>query len=167
MPNPNGAKRKFESVEAMLIKIDEYFEIASERTKAFVTKDGKLINIPAPAPIHIQGLCVHLCISESTLFEYQKLDEDKHIELSIPIHEGQSFKDLIETTKKKCESYAVDACYEGQKGNKADFILKNGYGWKDRQDIAHSGTVVADYSVSPATQAAALKARKEREKIDD
>lgn len=164
MPNPNGAKRKFESVEEMRIKIDEYFKIASERKREVVTKIGQIIEVSSPAPLHIQGLCVHLEISENTLFEYQKLTD---IEQSISTGRDQSFKELIETTKKKCESYAVDACYEGQKGNKADFILKNGYGWKDRQDIAHSGTVIADYSVSPATQAAALKAREQREKIDE
>lgn len=164
MVNPNGAKRKFESVEAMRIKIDGYFKVASERTKSVVTKTGELIEIPSPAPLHIQGLCVHLCISESTLSEYQKLTET---EQSTPTREGQSFEELIETTKKRCEAYAVDMCYEGQKGNKADFILKNGYGWKDRQDIAHSGNIVADYSVSSATEAAAKKAKENREKIDE
>ena len=53
--------------------------------------------------------------------------------------------------------------------SKAFEVVRDTIGEKpvDKQDIAHSGTVVADYSVSPVTQAAALKAKEEREKIDE
>lgn len=53
--------------------------------------------------------------------------------------------------------------------SKAFEVVRDTIGEKpvDKQHIAHSGTVVADYSVSPATQAAALKAREQREKIDE
>lgn len=124
-----GRKRKFQSVEAMQIKIDEYFLKCAERTKEVVTKAGELIKVPSPAPLHIQGLCVHLDLSDQGLREYQELPE---------------FSGAILRAKKKCEAYAVDQCYEGQKGNKADFILKNGYGWSDKQQIEYSTVQIVD-----------------------
>jgi len=52
---------------------------------------------------------------------------------------------------------------------KAFEVVRDTSGQKpvDKQDIAHSGTMVANYSVSPATEAATLKAQQKREKIDE
>jgi len=115
-----GRPKKFKSVEDMAKVIDDYFEKCENRIIAKTDKDGNIINVPSPAPRHIQGLCVHLDISRETLCDYEKNPE---------------FSDTIKRAKRKCESYAVDQCFEGKHGNKADFILKNGYGWSDKTTI--------------------------------
>lgn len=118
--NPIGRPAKYKSVEQMAKVIDDYFEKCENRFVAKVSKDGEISQVPSPAPRHIQGLCVHLDICRDTLLEYEQLSE---------------FSDTIKRAKRKCESYAVDQCFEGRHGNKADFILKNGYGWSDKTTI--------------------------------
>ena len=119
-PNPAHRPRKYKSVAQMAKVIDDYFEVCAKRFVTKVGKDGEISQVPSPAPRHIQGLCVHLDICRDTLLEYEKLPE---------------FSDTIKRAKRKCESYAVDQCFEGRHGNKADFILKNGYGWSDKTTI--------------------------------
>jgi len=53
--------------------------------------------------------------------------------------------------------------------SKAFEVIRDTLGEKpvDKQDIAHSGVMVANYSVSPATKAASLEADKKRVKIDE
>ena len=98
-----GRPKKFKSVEDMAKVIDDYFEKCENRIIAKTDKDGNIINVPSPAPRHIQGLCVHLDISRETLCDYEKNPE---------------FSDTIKRAKRKCESYAVDQCFEGKHGNK-------------------------------------------------
>ena len=40
--------------------------------------------------------------------------------------------------------YAVDQLFEGQKGNKADFVLKNNFKWEDRTktDLELGGSII-------------------------
>lgn len=118
--NLGGRPRKFKCVEDMAKIIDDYFVKCDTRVIAKTDKDGNIINVPSPAPRHIQGLCVHLDICRDTLLQYEELEE---------------FSDTIKRAKRRCESYAVDQCFEGKHGNKADFILKNGYGWSDKTTI--------------------------------
>lgn len=118
--NPAHRPRKYKSVEQMAKVIDDYFEICANRYITKVAKDGEIVQVPSPAPRHIQGLCVHLDLSRETLLQYEELPE---------------FSDTVKRAKRKCESYAVDQCFEGRHGNKADFILKNGYGWSDKTTI--------------------------------
>ena len=119
-PRPAHRPRKYQSVEQMAKVIDDYFEKCENRFITKVSKDGEISQVPSPAPKHIQGLCVHLDICRETLLQYELLPE---------------FSDTIKRAKRKCESYAVDQCFEGRHGNKADFILKNGYGWSDKTTI--------------------------------
>jgi len=53
--------------------------------------------------------------------------------------------------------------------SKAFEVVRDTIGEKpvDKKDIAHSGNIVADYSVSSATEAAAKKAKEKREVIDE
>ncbi len=115
--NSIGRPRKFKCVEDIAELINDYFEKCENRFITKVDRSGEVIQVPSPAPRHIQGLCVHLDICRDTLLEYEQLPE---------------FSDTIKAAKRKCEAYAVDQCFEGKHGNKADFILKNGYGWSDK-----------------------------------
>jgi hypothetical protein len=121
----------YTSSEELKKSIDAYFLDCAKRKRAFITKDGSVVMIPSPAPIHITGLCAYLEISNDTLRNYEKLGDV----------DGQFFGSTIARAKKKCEMYAVDQLFEGNKGNKADFVLKNNFKWKDKteQDINFKG----------------------------
>jgi hypothetical protein len=121
----SGRPPKFSCIDDMQKLIDDYFYKCDNRYKEIVTKSGELMSVLSPAPRHIQGLCVHLDISRETLNEYEKLPK---------------FSDTVKRAKRKCESYAVDQCFEGNKGNKADFILRCGYGWVDKQTIEQTNS---------------------------
>lgn len=119
---PVGRPRKFKSVEEMQEKIDAYFYEKENRMVDFLLKTGDMIQVKKPAPIHITGLCDYLEICNNTLNEYQALEE---------------FSSSITRAKKRCEAYAVDQCFEGEKGNKADFVLKNNFreSWREERNV--------------------------------
>lgn len=104
--------------------IAAYFLACENRTREMITKEGKVIAVKAPAPEHITGLCCFLGISDDTLLNYQKSDE--------------LFGSVIARAKKRCEQYAVNALFEGQKGNKADFVLQNNFKWKNKNETEHT-----------------------------
>lgn len=110
---------KFKTPEEMQELIDNYFETCDNRKKEIVTKQGEVITVKMPAPYHITGLCLHLDITNETLNQYQLKDR---------------FSEPITRAKKKCEAYAVDQLFEGNKGNKADFVLTNNFNWKNKTE---------------------------------
>ena len=108
-------------------KIEEYFDICSGRIRKHIIASGKVFEIPDPAPMHITGLCVHLGITRETLSQYSRKPE---------------FSDSIARAKMRCEAYAVDMCFEGKKGNKADFILQNNFNWKNKASQDNNDSIV-------------------------
>ncbi len=114
--NKAGRPPFFKTPEEMWQKIEDYFDTCTKRIRKYSTA-GKITKINDPAPMHIAGLCAYLGITNETLNQYQKQPE---------------FSESIAYAKQRCEAYAVDACFEGKKGNKADFILQNNFGWKNR-----------------------------------
>ena len=121
-----GKPPAFNSVQEMQEKIDSYFHKCENREVDFITKEGVKIKVKSPAPEHITGLCLHLKITNETLNQYQKKPE---------------YSESILQAKKRCEAYAVNALFEGQRGNKADFVLVNNFksDWKHSKDINHGG----------------------------
>ena len=134
--NKGGRPRLYTDSSVLEEDIEAYFDECQSRKRPMITKTGQLIEAPAPAPQHITGLCVHLAMDNDTLNNYQKRGDD--------VESGQFFGSVIARAKKRCEMYAVDQLFEGQKGNKADFVLKNNFKWEDRTktDLELGGSII-------------------------
>jgi len=75
-------------------------------------------------PLTISGLVLHLGTNRETLLDYQKKD---------------GFSDIVKQAKMKVENYVEERLLiEGGAG--PIFWLKN-HGWRDRQDVAHTGNM--------------------------
>lgn len=95
---------KFETPELLQEKIEEYFALCDEKGQR---------------PI-ITGLAYHLDTSRETLCNYEERDE---------------FFDIVKRAKTRCEMALETNLVEG-KGNPTGsiFVLKNGYGWRDKTE---------------------------------
>lgn len=77
-------------------------------------------------PYTVTGLCLALDITRETLSEYSKKDE---------------FSDTIKKAKLKVENYLEKSLVTTGPATGIIFNLKNNFGWKDKQEIEHSGEV--------------------------
>lgn len=77
-------------------------------------------------PYTVTGLCLALDICRDTLSEYMKKDE---------------FSDTIKKAKLKVENYLEKRLINDNSTTGIIFNLKNNFGWKDKQEIEHSGEV--------------------------
>ena len=75
-------------------------------------------------PLTITGLALALATNRQTLLNYEERDE---------------FFDTIKKAKLMCENFAEEFLFTGKQVAGTIFNLKNNYGWKDKQDIGHSG----------------------------
>ena len=75
-------------------------------------------------PYTITGLAVALDTSRETLLDYGNKEE---------------FSDTIKRAKVKIHKYAEEYLCSGKSATGAIFNLKNNWGWKDKQEVEHSG----------------------------
>lgn len=124
-----GRPLKFQSVEELQKKINEYFERCDKNTKQFVTKDGELIEVPDPIPYTISGLAYHLDTSRRTLIDYEERDDE--------------YSHTIRKAKDRCEAFAEESLWKPKIATGIIFNLQNNYGWKQKQEIDNnlSGSV--------------------------
>lgn len=95
-------------------EIELYFE---ESELLDITSDGRKIMKPKT----LEGLCVRLKISITTLENYAK---------------KEGYKELIEKTKERCASSMIDFSLIGKYNPTiAIFLLKNNHGYKDKQEV--------------------------------
>lgn len=80
-------------------------------------------------PITITGLCIALGTFRDVLIDYQNGKYD----------EIDDFSNTIKELKQVCENYAEEQVFIGKNQTGAIFALKN-YGWRDTQQVEHSGT---------------------------
>lgn len=73
----------------------------------------------------ILGMCRFLGIHRETLLNYEK--------------ENKDFFDTIKGAKGRIEEYLENGLYRKDQVTGIIFNLKNNFGWKDKQDIEHSG----------------------------
>ena len=77
-------------------------------------------------PYTVTGLCLALDICRDTLAEYTKNEE---------------FSDTIKKAKLKVENYLEKHLITDSSTTGIIFNLKNNFGWKDKQELAHSGSI--------------------------
>jgi len=110
----------------------EYFEKCDSRVRVAAVKDG-IINVPAPAPYSIEGLCVYLDISRATFRQWRKLDN--------ALGRAVNRAHLIITANR------VEGALDGnQNASFAQFLLKN----NDPED--YRDRIEVEGSVDPQTQ---------------
>lgn len=119
--NKVGRPLKFESVESLEAKIQEYFDSCWETKEV----DGAILQRQV-RPYTITGLAVHLDTSRETLLDY----EDK-----------EQFSDTIKRAKMKIHNYVEEYLFTGKNQTGAIFNLKNNYGWTDKTEVdnTHKG----------------------------
>lgn len=61
-------------------------------------------------------------------------------DLLLDYADREEFSDTIAAAKERCHQFAEEQLY-GRASAGASFSLKNNWGWKDRQEIDHSGQV--------------------------
>ena len=77
-------------------------------------------------PYTVTGLCLALDITRETLREYLK---------------NEKFSDTIKKAKLKVENYLEKHLITDSSTTGIIFNLKNNFGWKDKQELKHSGSI--------------------------
>ena len=129
-----GRPKAFNSAEEMVDKMHEYLASREQRVVEVKTSAG-VQELTDPAPITVESFCVFAGITKTTFYAYGKKPK---------------YKAIINQFKQIVESYFVDQCVEGKPGNKADFVLKNGFAdeWKDKKDLDITGDGVTGIIVN-------------------
>lgn len=129
--NLGGRPAKYTKAEKMQYKIDKYFEscFTAVRDKSGnILRDeyGNIVKAQT-RPFTISGLADALGMSRQSLLNYSKKEE---------------FFDTITRAKRKCEVYTEEMLFNKSSVNGAKFSLVNNFeGWKDKQEIEHSGSL--------------------------
>ncbi|MFA6445726.1 MAG: terminase small subunit [Candidatus Paceibacterota bacterium] len=122
---PVGRPLKFQSVEELEKKIDEYFETTGWKTKeVYDKKKQEVVTVPYYEPATITGMAVFLDTSRETISDYREKPE---------------YADAIKKAKDKCE-YSIEygALTNNLNPAMAIFSAKNNYGWSDKTEIDHT-----------------------------
>lgn len=132
MAHAGGRPLKFQSVEELQTKIEEYFNgcwgpkigpfgpIKDAETNKVVFVQVK--------PYTISGLAVALDCDRDTLLNYEELDE---------------FFGTIKRAKQRCHAYAEESLFMGNATGPI-FNLKNNWGWVDKTltDVTSKGEAI-------------------------
>ena len=116
--------RKYQTNKELENKINKYFQMCDESKETIKTE--KTIKI-IYKPYTVSGLCLYLDITRETLCQYEKMD---------------IFSDTVKKAKTKIENWIEEHSLSGDLHPVVSiFNLKNNFGWKDKQEIEHSGGV--------------------------
>ncbi len=125
--------KKYETVEQLQELIDKYFDDCDNRKKQVATKAG-IKTMKSPKPYSIEGLAAALNMSRQSLNNYEK---NKGYEL---------FFDTILIAKQKVLADIAERALEGtNNGTFSQFLMKNNFGYKDKQEIEQ--TNIDKYSI--------------------
>ena len=111
-----GRPRKYETIEELEEIIEKYFNTCNIENR----------------PYTITGLAIALGMSRQGLLDYcTRIDEN-----------GEPFLDSIKKAKDRCEAKIEEGLLSGKyNATGAIFNLKNNYGWRDKQEVEHSGNL--------------------------
>ena len=129
-----GRPRKFQSVEAMVEKIEAYFLKCDARTKEIVVgphTNRQIKTVDMPEPYTIQGLAVALDLTTKNLLDYEERDE---------------FCSTVKRAKATIEANKVLHMLDGD-GFGAGYIfdLKHNHGWTDKSQLDVKGSMTVHF----------------------
>jgi len=136
--NPLGGRPpKYDSVEELERMIKKYFKSCwTQKVDLYGNliyikdKKGKKTNKKVMVqfkPYTLSGIAVTLGIDRDTLLNYSK---------------KKKFVGTIKRAKQMCQQYAEESLFIGKNPAGAIFNLKNNYGWKDKQETEHTGSLI-------------------------
>ncbi len=115
-----GRPVAFETVEELQELIDGYFDYCDELLRR--DDDGKVVS---SKPYTMTGLARAIGVDRRTLLNYSHKED---------------FFPLIKAAKSRVEEYAEERLFGNTQVAGSIFTLKNNHGWKDKQEIDHSGS---------------------------
>jgi len=131
-----GRRAEYSNPDDMQAIIYLYFEGCKSNGGDRGKAGWKLSEITDDIHPSIIGLCVALQLSYQGLSNYGEKDE---------------FVATVEQAKQVIESYNVQRLYDSQVAG-VKFVLINGFKWKDKQELEHSGDIGNNGGVCRATE---------------
>jgi hypothetical protein len=115
--------RKFNSIEELEQKIEDYFRFCDSRIVDIVTRNG-IEQIKKPKPYTIEGLAAFLNMDRRSLLNYEK-------------QKGyESFFPTIKNAKARILANLVERGLDGDNNSAMGiFNLKNNYGYTDKSSL--------------------------------
>jgi len=138
--HPGGRPPKYKTPQELHEKVEEYFESCwFEKITESEDKDTGKIETSVvryqQRPYTIAGLAYHLDMTTQALRDYQAKDE---------------FLCIIKRAKQKIEmNFEENLCGKNPTGS--IFWLKNHAGYKDRQELEHSGALTLEQLITGRT----------------
>jgi len=127
---------QYKNPDEMQAVIYEYFKGCKSNGEGVGVEGHKEAEITPDVHPSIIGMCVALQLSYTSLSNYEQKDE---------------FVGTIEQAKQVIEAYNVQRLYDSQVTG-VKFVLINGFKWKDRQEIEHSGDIGHNGGVCRASE---------------
>jgi len=131
-----GRRATYSNPDDMQAVIYQYFEgcksNGGDRDKES-WKESEITNDIHPS---ILGLCLALGIGRNTLIDYGEKEE---------------FSNTVEQAKLEIESYNVQRLYDSQVAG-VKFVLINGFNWKDKQEVEHTGDMSNNGGICRASE---------------
>ena len=116
----------YNTPEEMLEVIEAYFSECLDNVREIYTKEGGVVQISAPIPLSIEGLCDTLQMTRQSLLNYTKQDE---------------FFDIIKNTKRRILRNQIESGLMGITDKTMTiFLLKNNHNYSDKQEIEQTTT---------------------------
>lgn len=124
-----GQRKRYESAEELAELVKEYFD--SKAIGIYDEETGELIEYRWRERITLGGLAVHLGVERMTLQRMKNTDE---------------YGKILTKAKAVIESFNESMLLENRNPAGVCFILKNGFGWKDTQDVVFTPSTDSDQS---------------------
>lgn len=126
----DGRGKKWSTPEALQKDIDAYFKRCDDNTKVELIM-GKFREIPHPLPYSIEGLAVALDVDRMTLKNYEKRKGYEPFFAVIKKARDKVLANMVE----RASNYDSHASF-------TQFLMKNNYGFVDRQEIENTGDTI-------------------------
>lgn len=122
-----GRPPKYKDLKTLEDAIEEYFDFCDNRIQqVYDKKSGEVIEIINPAPYTMSGLAYYLHVDRDTILNYSKKTK---------------FFGTIKAARDRVALDVENRLMEGGNAVGAIFNLKNNFGWRDKREEEHSGTV--------------------------
>lgn len=122
-----GRPPKYKDLKTLEDAIEEYFDFCDNRIQqVYDKKSGEVIEIINPAPYTMSGLAYYLHVDRDTILNYSKKTK---------------FFGTIKAARDRVAQDVENRLMEGGNAIGAIFNLKNNFGWRDKREEEHSGTV--------------------------
>lgn len=143
--NKGGRPLKFETVEILKKKINDYFNRCDPHTEMRRVIDGhdkegsalykEKEVLTLQIPYTITGLARALGTTRDVLLDYESGKYDDYDDTDF---DGDRFSNVIKDSKLRVQQNAEEILLSGAPATGSIFWLKNNAGWRDKQEVDHT-----------------------------